>query len=97
MVTKIDLNFYRSEFFKIVELYENLEHRCDLILNKYYSILGGYSEPYCKAPLQQIKYMIDESKHLSADWFVKREKRSILSVLGGVLLGGFGSSLLSIS
>lgn len=94
LVTKIDLNFYRDEFFKIVELYENLERRCDLILIKYYSILNGYSAPYCKAPLQQIKNMIDDSKHMSADWFVKRGKRSILSVLGGVLLGGFGTSLL---
>lgn len=95
LVTKIDLNFYRSEFFKLVELYENLEHRCDLIVKKYYTTLEGYSVPYCKAPLQQIQNMMDESKRLSADWFIKREKRNVLSVLGGALLGGFGYHLLS--
>lgn len=95
LVTKIDLNFYRSEFFKLVELYENLEHRCDFILDRYQTYFEGYTTPYCKAPLQQIKIMMDESKHLSADWFIKREKRSFLSVLGGALLGGFGFNLLS--
>lgn len=95
LVTKIDFDFYSNEFAKIVELHERLEASCDFIINNTRVLYKNLTDPYCKAPLQQIKNMIDESRHLSSDWFVRRKKRSLASVLGGVILGGIGFNLLS--
>lgn len=94
MVTKLDLSFYREEFTNIVDLHHLLKIKCNDI-SYFMETDFKVNHSFCSGPLNQIEAMLDECRANNAEWFVKRQKRSLPLVLGGALIGALGFNLIS--
>lgn len=103
VVTQIDLNFFSLELQNIKKVTIHLQKKCRLFNQFLNSTIDtdNWYQFHCTIPQANMDILmreIDENSHL---WFIdhneshSRPKRSVFSVLGGVLLGAAGFGFLS--